>query len=365
MFLCVTTEVAIMSGAKVCILFPHLVLGGGETAMMEVADGLQRYFDVSVCALERRKAAVAPTIAQELGARFETYSLVGSRDELTEVLRKIDLLLWYGTNDWTPNALNALPRRPGSIRVVHTDKKEEGLEFCARWRSCIDAVSCVSPVVQRQIPGSVSIPNTVSQTYLSGERREIFPLNKARGRKTLGFLGRLFSFKNVQWLVENIDRLGCNLMIQGLDTEELGRADLEALSVRLGIADRVRFLEPSRDVGTILRSIDALAILSRHEGFPMVAVEAGMVGTPVIATRVGALPELFPDAMLFVDLEQGFPSVDCLRVALSRVNADWGERLRRKVTALCSRDVVLGGYAKLVRSVLNGHRPHGGSFGAS
>jgi glycosyltransferase involved in cell wall biosynthesis len=258
-----------------------------------------------------------------------------------------------------------LPRRPGSIRVVHTDKKEEGVEFCARWRSCIDAISCVSPVVQRQIPSSVSIPNTVSKTNLRGERREMFPPEQARGRKTLGCLGRLFSFKNVQWLVENIDRLGCNLVIQGLDTEEIGRADLEALSVRLGIAHRIRFLEPSRDVGTILRSIDALAILSRHEGFPMVAVEAGMVGTPVIATRVGALPELFHDAMLFVDLEQGLPSVDGLRGALSVVNAEWGEKLRRKVTALCSRDVVLGGYAKLVRSVLNNHRPHGGASGVS
>lgn len=97
----------------------------------------------------------------------------------------------------------------------------------------------------------------------------------------------------------------------------------------------------------------------------MVAVEAGMVGTPVIATRVGALPELFHDAMLFVDLEQGLPSVDGLRGALSVVNAEWGEKLRRKVTALCSRDVVLGGYAKLVRSVLNNHRPHGGASGVS
>ena len=333
--------------------------------MMEVADGLQGWFDVSVCALERRKVAVAPTIAQELGARFGSYRLVGSRDELTEVLQRIDLVIWYGTNDWTPNALNALPRRPGSIRVVHTEKKEEGVEFCARWRSCIDAVSCVSPVVQRQIPGSISIPNTVSQTYLRGERREMFPAEAARGRKTLGYLGRLFCFKNVRWLVENINRLGCNLVIQGLDTEELSRADLQALSVRLGIADRLRFLEPSRDVGTLLRSIDALAIVSRHEGFPMVAVEAGMVGTPVIATRVGALPDLFADAMLLVDLEQGFPSVDGMRGALSSVNAEWGEKLRRKVTALCSRDAVVGGYAELVRAVLNGHRPHGSRSGAS
>jgi len=345
-----------MTGARVCVLFPHLVLGGGETAMMEVAEGLQGGFDLSVCALDRGRAAAGPTIERELRARFGDLRLAGSPKALRELLRDFDLLLWYGTNDWTPSALHALPRRPASIRVVHTDKKEEGVEFCARWRTCIDAVTCVSPTVQRQIPGALWIPNTVSPARLTGGRRELFPPGADGGRKTLGFLGRLLAFKNVDWLIESLGPLGCNLLIQGLDSEELGRGDLEALGARLGVAERVRFLAPSRDVGTLLRSVDALAILSRHEGFPMVAVEAGMVGTPVIATRVGALPEVFADEMLFVELEQGRPSVDGLRDALRQVNAAWGDRLRAKVTALCARERVVAHYAALVRSVLGGRR---------
>lgn len=332
--------------------------------MMEVADGLTGCFDVSVCALERHKGTSALSIERELHTRFERVSLVRNREQLEEVLKQIDLLVWYGTNSWTPTVLKALSRRPASIRVVHTDKKEEGPQFCTRWRSCIDAVSCVSPVVQRLIPGSVSIPNTVSRRYLKGRKQAFFQTSKGSPGKTIGFLGRLASFKNVPWLIENIDRLGCNLLVQGLDTDEFTAGDLKSLSERLGVAARVRFLSPARDVGTILRSVDALAIVSRHEGFPMVAVEAGMLGTPVIATRVGALPEIFPDAMLFVDLRQGHPSIAGLKSALSQVNAQWGERLRTQVTQLCSPEAVVARYARLIQSVLDGSLPHKGALGA-
>src|SRR6185369_1289925 len=102
----------------------------------------------------------------------------------------------------------------------------------------------------------------------------------------------------------------------------------------LGVGDRVRFLPPGRDVGTLLRSVDALVVASQHEGFPMVVVEAGLLGVPVIATRVGALPELFAEEVLFFD------SADAtsLRRALAEAGPTWGEKLRAKVTRLCDRD---------------------------
>jgi glycosyltransferase involved in cell wall biosynthesis len=237
-----------------------------------------------------------------------------------------------------------MPRRPVSVRVVHTDKEEEGQIYHQRWRHCIDGVVCVSPAMQRRIAGSVFIPNTASPDRLRGEASSFFP----PGRKTVGFLGRLFSFKNVPWLIDHLDELGCNLLIQGIDTEELSRADLEERARSRGVADRVRFLEPGRDVGTLLRSLDALAVVSASEGFPMVVVEAGFLGVSVVATRVGALPEVFGDEIAFVDAENGVPVLASLRSALEAADPELGRRLQTKVEALCGREAVVARYAALL-----------------
>src|SRR6185295_11924917 len=151
-----------MTAARVCVLFPHLVLGGGETAMMAVAEGLRERFAVSVCALDRRKITVERSARGDLLARFGEVAFVREPDELRAALDPVDAVLWYGMNPFTPSVLESMPRRPVSVRVVHTNKDEEGPLYHERWKHCIDAAVCVSPAMQRRIPGAVFIPNTAS-----------------------------------------------------------------------------------------------------------------------------------------------------------------------------------------------------------
>ena len=85
----------------------------------------------------------------------------------------------------------------------------------------------------------------------------------------------------------------------------------------------------------------------------MVAVEAGCLGTPVIATRVGALPEVFPEQILFVDSgEDGLPELSSMRKAVGEIGPAWGRRLRERVGELCSREAVVGRYLEVLQSVL-------------
>lgn len=62
----------------------------------------------------------------------------------------------------------------------------------------------------------------------------------------------------------------------------------------LGIADRVHFLgrRPHSSLPEILHTIDILAMPSRREAFGMSAVEASACGIPVVASRVGGVPEV-------------------------------------------------------------------------
>ena len=84
----------------------------------------------------------------------------------------------------------------------------------------------------------------------------------------------------------------------------------------------------------------------------MVVVEAGMLGVPVISTRVGALPELFAEEILFIDRDGNVPAIDSLRAAVEDINQDRGELLRRKITRLCSPQTVVARYAEFLRQVV-------------
>ena len=317
--------------------------------MMDVAEGLRGEFDLDVCALEDDR--LERTLVPELDARFGGWTPICKRWELRSRFRAADAVLWYGVVNAVPDVLAAMGKRPASVRVVHTDREEDGPAFQRRWGrrlyGVIDATVCVSPGVARRIPGAVSIPNTCSGETLKGTRIELFP-SFPPGRPTLGFLGRLIPLKNVPWLIDNVEALGCNLLIQALDTPLLTVAELAR---RAG--DKVRFLQPSRDVGTLLRSVDALILVSDHEGFPRVVVEAGMVGTPVIATPVGALPELFGEEILFVENP---PSVASVRAALERLEPSWGVRLRDKVCRLCDPEAVVARYAEVIHGAVAARR---------
>ncbi len=338
-----------MSKVRLCLVFPHVVLGGGETAMMEVAEGLREAVDLDVCALDQVETEGVATIRRELVERFGRAAFLRERWELRPRLRAADVVLWYGVSNAVPKALSAGVRRPGSIRVVHTDRAVDGPGFARRWRRVIDALVCVSPAVARRIPGASFIPNTCSPARLAGPRCEFFP--EEPRRKTLGWAGRLVPLKNVSWLIDHVEEIGCNLLLQALDTPLLTAAGLMRRAEERGVGERVRFLPPGRDLGTLLRSVDALAVVSRHEGFPVVVVEAGRLGVPVISARVGALPELFAEEILFVDGAEGVPDAPSLRRALAAAGPAWGERLRAKVGELCDRDAVVARYLDLIDRV--------------
>lgn len=77
------------------------------------------------------------------------------------------------------------------------------------------------------------------------------------------------------------------------------RSELESLAATLGLSDRVVFLgEKDRDeVFSEICRCDVMAMASRHrsESFGLAALEAMVCSKPVVASRVGGLPELVDD----------------------------------------------------------------------
>ncbi|HEY0160126.1 MAG TPA: glycosyltransferase [Thermoanaerobaculia bacterium] len=73
------------------------------------------------------------------------------------------------------------------------------------------------------------------------------------------------------------------------------REEWQALAARQGIGDRVRWAGYRTDVHTILAGCDGLVHPSLDDAFPTVLLEAMAAGLPVVATRVGGIPEIVTD----------------------------------------------------------------------
>jgi glycogen(starch) synthase len=85
------------------------------------------------------------------------------------------------------------------------------------------------------------------------------------------------------------------------------RHDLERQTADLGLAEVVDFIGwvESADIPAILNSATIVVIPSRAvEGFGLVAMEAAMMGRPVVATRSGGLPEVVIDGQTGVIVDR-------------------------------------------------------------
>lgn len=111
--------------------------------------------------------------------------------------------------------------------------------------------------------------------------------------------------------------------IAGEDT--LGGA-MQALSRRLGLADRVRFLgfQTQQQLYRLVERADLMVISSRHEAGPVAMLEAAAVGVPTVGTSVGHIAEWAPSAAVSV----GARDWSALARSISEMLADEDLRLR-------------------------------------
>ncbi len=114
------------------------------------------------------------------------------------------------------------------------------------------------------------------------------------GRPVLGAGGRLRPQKGIDVLICAFGRVlnsspGCQLLIIGDGPE---RGQLEKLARRCGVSEQVVFAGERDDVRELMSIMDVFVLPSRWESAPYSALEAMASATPIVATRVGGVPEL-------------------------------------------------------------------------
>lgn len=110
----------------------------------------------------------------------------------------------------------------------------------------------------------------------------------------VGIVGRLWPVKNHALFLEAAARVrdqlpAARFVIVG---DGLLRDKLEAHAQSLGIRDAVIFTGWQQHLEDIFSDLDVLVISSTNEGTPVPIIEALAAGCPVVATRVGGIPDL-------------------------------------------------------------------------
>jgi glycosyltransferase involved in cell wall biosynthesis len=157
----------------------------------------------------------------------------------------------------------------------------------------------------------------------------------------VGWTGRMVDIKRTEHVLLAFTELravgvDARLFLVGDGPE---RVRLERRAHELGITEQTHFVGFQRDVAPYYEAIDVLLLPSANEGTPVSAIEALAAGRPVVATRVGGVPDVVrhgEDGLLAEP-----DSIGALTAALTRFAKD--PELRERMGA-AGRERVLSRY---------------------
>ena len=262
---------------------------------------------------------------------------------------------------------------PYAVKVHGSDLNQpaQGRLRKAQVRASLRGAGAVVAVSRALADKAVAIgadPSTVHTVYNGVDGTRFAPGTRQDARVRLGlsptsplllYVGNLKASKGCIDLLDALpgllaSRPQARLVYAG---EGPCRDDLQRRAQALGVAERVDLIGAvdHADLADWYRAADVLCLPSHSEGVPNVVLEAMACGTPVVATRVGGIPEVLPDyAGLLVPAhapdalaealrEATERSWDCARITAHAAGFRWDtsvDRLDRVLQAVAARRAV-------------------------
>jgi len=260
-----------------------------------------------------------------------------------------------------------------SVRTVHGAPEPETsqglrrtvLNTADRWvaRSLQSRVVAVSQDLMHKLepllPGArfAVIPNGISfdavRTAAAGEASALPRVAPTSFR--VGFFGRLVGVKRVDLLLQVADQLAATTE-RPFEFHIVGegplRSDLEALARSVRAPERVHFLGYQPNAAALMRQMDAVILVSDHEGLPMVLLEAAVLRVPVVARAVGGIPEFMATAGWGTAIDSGDPTVIAAQLLSVSLGAERRSGPASSSLANYSIERTSASYLELYRQVL-------------
>lgn len=295
---------------KILQVIPYFCFGGAETMCENLTyQLLKRGHQVTVASLFTEHTPISRRM-EEAGVRIVYLDKHMGQD--ISMIPKLTRLMREQKPDVVHTHLNvikyAVPaaRLAGVPRCVHTvhnvaDKEAEGrisgtisrLFFRRGWSVPV----ALSPLVRDTIVDYYGLtPEKVPTIYNGVDLSRCVPKESyALGEPAkLIHVGRFNEQKNHRGLLEAFHIL--QRKIPGVELWLLGDGELleqtKSQAKALGIWEKVRFLGSQKNVYPYLNQGDLFLLPSHYEGMPMTVLEAMGTGLPIVASRVGGLPDM-------------------------------------------------------------------------
>ena len=248
------------------------------------------------------------------------------------------------------------------FRTIHhvDDFAEPRLfEFEKRAVAHADFRFVVSEYWQKVLKDEYGYTSLISYNGIDVSDFSPLPARKSSAPTVL-FVGGLEPRKGLEFLVRAMKTIikelpGARLIaiaktgFRGVD--EVG--SFRSLSEELGVADRINFRESisQEELLQCYSESDLLAMPSRTEGWGLALMEAMACGRPVVASRVGGIPELVRDGLDGILVDAG--DVDALARAIVRLLKN--PELRTKMGAAGAKRVREFSWDSTARVVLDAY----------
>lgn len=294
-------------------------IGGLERVVELLAVGQARRGDeVHVAAVVDDMGAAEPVVQALTAGGVVTHRIVvraraywGERAAMRALCRRLRPHVVH-THGYRPDVLDAGVARRLGIPIVTTvhgftagDWKNRLYERLQRhvYRRFDAVIAVARPLAAELVRAGVPAPRV--HIVQNAWQATVPPLDRATARRALGlpahgvhvgWVGRLSREKGPDVLIDALAHLGDLALLVSVVGTGPERAMLEERARALGLAERIRWHGAAPDAARLFAAFDMFVLSSRSEGTPIVLFEAMAVGVPIVATRVGGVPDVLSPA---------------------------------------------------------------------
>ncbi|HWC72393.1 MAG TPA: glycosyltransferase family 4 protein [Gemmatimonadales bacterium] len=294
------------------------MIGGLERVVQLLAQGQARAgYDAHVVAILDPSYGGGHPLLDALAASGVTTHRIAlpgrayrmERAAVRQLVRRVEPDIVH-THGYRPDLVDSAAARREGIPTVSTahgftggDWKNRVYERLQRraYRRSFDAVVVVSRALADRLIRD-GVPADRIHIVFNAWQETTPLLDRATAREVLGIAGGEF---RIGWVGRLSQEKGPDVLIDALrllrdlplGVSMVGAASAEeqqallARARRLGVADRITWHGLVPDASRVFAAFDLFVLSSRTEGTPIVLYEAMAAGVPIVATRVGGVPD--------------------------------------------------------------------------
>ena len=249
-----------------------------------------------------------PKIGRSLYGFFFYFGIIGKVKEIYETF-KFDMILatWAYPDSFGAALVSHALKKPLVIKVHGSDVNLSSKYLLRRKMISYafkkaEKIIAVSNALKEKII-SFGIPGEKVEIIQNGINTELFkPMDKVECRKKLSlpldkkivlFVGNLEKVKGVDILLDAVKNLP-----EDIHLVIVGNGSLMKNAIRITqdaeLTNRISFIgsRPHNEIPAWMNASDVFCLPSRNEGCPNVVLEALACDVPIVASKVGGIPEL-------------------------------------------------------------------------